>query len=58
MTAAETAHYRRLLQAELARKKKLSDKYDWEKKARPKQQIPQGNWSKWIIQAGRGFGKK
>jgi len=30
---------------------------DWDFWARPKQQIPAGNWLTWLILAGRGFGK-
>ncbi len=29
----------------------------WEKIARPKQLMPEGNWNIWLILAGRGFGK-
>jgi phage terminase large subunit-like protein len=57
MTAAENDHYRRLLQQELDRKRRIKAKYDWSSNARPKQQIPDGNWSKVIWIAGRGFGK-
>jgi phage terminase large subunit-like protein len=57
LTTAETSHYRRLLEKELARKRRIAEKYDWGLHARPKQQIPEGNWSKVIWQAGRGFGK-
>ena len=31
--------------------------YDWRFWARPKQLPPPGQWSTWIIRAGRGFGK-
>ena len=31
--------------------------YDWELWARPKQLLPAGDWSYWLILAGRGFGK-
>ena len=31
--------------------------YDWDFWARPKQMIPAGKWSTWLISAGRGFGK-
>ncbi len=30
---------------------------DWNFWARPKQMIPMGNWTTWMILAGRGFGK-
>jgi phage terminase large subunit-like protein len=32
-------------------------KYDWEFWARPNQLEPPGNWTTWLILAGRGFGK-
>ncbi len=31
--------------------------YDWETWARPEQLEPPGDWSVWLIQAGRGWGK-
>lgn len=31
--------------------------YDWEFWAREEQKIPIGNWSTWLLLAGRGFGK-
>lgn len=31
--------------------------YDWEFWARPKQLSPDWDWSKWLVLAGRGFGK-
>jgi predicted phage terminase large subunit-like protein len=31
--------------------------YDWEFWARPNQLAPQGDWTTWLILAGRGFGK-
>jgi phage terminase large subunit-like protein len=31
--------------------------YDWEYHARPQQIMPPGDWSYWLILAGRGFGK-
>lgn len=33
------------------------NKTSWDKIAREKQKIPQGNWKIWLILAGRGFGK-
>lgn len=45
------------------RLEKLSDlellalSYDWQLAARPKQLAPVGDWSTWLILAGRGFGK-
>lgn len=35
----------------------LSFYYDLEWQGRPKQQIPPGEWSNWLILSGRGFGK-
>ena len=32
-------------------------KFDWSKRGRPKQQLPDGEWSVLFISAGRGFGK-
>lgn len=32
-------------------------KYDWSFWARPNQMEPEGNWTTWLILAGRGFGK-
>src|SRR6266705_685706 len=31
--------------------------YDWAKLARPNQLPPDGDWSFWMLLAGRGFGK-
>jgi phage terminase large subunit-like protein len=31
--------------------------YDLEWQGRPKQQLPEGEWSNWLILSGRGFGK-
>jgi phage terminase large subunit-like protein len=31
--------------------------YDWDMWAREKQKAPAGNWTVWLIMAGRGFGK-
>ncbi len=31
--------------------------YDWEKWARPEQLEPLGDWTFWLVKAGRGFGK-
>lgn len=33
------------------------ERFDWDKRARPNQRIPDGDWHTWIILAGRGFGK-
>lgn len=32
-------------------------KYDWDFNARPKQFWPKGQWTYWLVLAGRGFGK-
>lgn len=32
-------------------------KYNWQKRARLEQCIPEGDWRTWMIMAGRGFGK-
>lgn len=32
-------------------------RYEWEIHARPSQSIPLGEWTTWIVLAGRGFGK-
>jgi phage terminase large subunit-like protein len=29
----------------------------WQAKARPSQRLPEGDWSIWLLLAGRGFGK-
>lgn len=31
--------------------------YDWDFWARPNQKPPEGNWTTWMVMAGRGFGK-
>lgn len=31
--------------------------YDWDTWARPNQHIPPGEWTNWLVLAGRGFGK-
>lgn len=31
--------------------------YDWKTWARPNQMIPEGDWTNWLVLAGRGFGK-
>lgn len=36
---------------------KAALKYNWEFWARPQQFEPEGNWTTWLILAGRGFGK-
>jgi len=35
----------------------LALRWDWRAQARPKQVAPEGDWSTWIVRAGRGFGK-
>lgn len=32
-------------------------RYDWDFWARPDQMVPPGNWSTWMVMAGRGYGK-
>jgi len=41
----------------LAEGLRLSVEHDWRTKARPAQLPPSGIWSKWLLRAGRGFGK-
>lgn len=49
--------------AQLAEMEKLTDQerglllYDWPRWARHKQKLPPGEWSGWLVLAGRGFGK-
>lgn len=31
--------------------------FDWSFWARPEQRLPEGNWARWVILAGRGWGK-
>lgn len=47
----------KLLLQEKKYRQKIGDKYDWKKRGRANQQIPEGNWKIWLILAGRGFGK-
>lgn len=42
---------------ELAQRRIEHAKYDWDKIAREKQKLPEGDWRTWLILAGRGFGK-
>ena len=35
----------------------LRELFEWEHWARPAQTLPEGIWSTWVINAGRGFGK-
>ena len=39
------------------RERALRLKYTWKAWARDKQLAPEGNWSTWVIKAGRGWGK-
>jgi predicted phage terminase large subunit-like protein len=39
------------------RESKIPNEYDWKKLARKNQLEPEGNWTTWLILAGRGFGK-
>ena len=43
--------------ADIARHFIETAKYDWQHLARPEQLAPAGDWSCWLILAGRGFGK-
>lgn len=43
--------------AELPKEVLAALKYDWEFWARPNQLEPDGQWTTWLILAGRGFGK-
>lgn len=42
---------------EKAERQKTADDYNWDKQARENQRIPKGDWTTWMILAGRGFGK-
>ncbi len=46
-----------VIRAELARRAKSAAHSNWRTIARPNQIAPEGNWSVWLILAGRGFGK-
>lgn len=46
-----------LLTTELAHRKNICRRHDWDKLAREKQKLPEGDWRTWLILAGRGFGK-
>lgn len=41
----------------LSREEKLALKYNWNFWARPEQIEPEGDWTFWLVKAGRGFGK-
>lgn len=43
--------------ASLSDSEALALYYDWKQWARPEQIAPPGNWSNWLVLAGRGFGK-
>lgn len=45
-------NYPGAVQAEIERRR-----YDWARHARPSQATPPGDWTYWLILAGRGFGK-
>jgi phage terminase large subunit-like protein len=45
-----------LIRYELERRALLA-RYDWLHNARPSQALPAGDWTTWLILAGRGFGK-
>jgi phage terminase large subunit-like protein len=48
---------REKLLSELSNETLASLKYNWEFWARPNQIEPEGDWTTWLILAGRGFGK-
>jgi predicted phage terminase large subunit-like protein len=48
---------RKLMLEELGDTVAHAIKWDWEYWARDTQLLPQGDWSYWLIMAGRGFGK-
>lgn len=55
-----TAEVSRLLALAKARYAEMSIKdaeAQWEHTARPDQRLPDGDWTSWLIQAGRGWGK-
>jgi phage terminase large subunit-like protein len=43
--------------ASLSKRAKAALKFDWNFWARPNQLEPEGDWTTWLILAGRGFGK-
>ena len=45
-----------ILQSERERRQTLR-RFDWSAKARPSQEIPEGDWRIWLALAGRGWGK-
>lgn len=49
--------HRRLVLADLPAEVLELLAYEWEIWARPKQRLPAGEWTFWLIKAGRGFGK-
>ena len=44
------------LEAEIQRELLIRD-YDWSRQAREKQMLPAGDWTVWMLKAGRGYGK-
>lgn len=48
---------RKLVLAGMSREQLLAIQYDWNVWARSKQKWPAGDWSTWMLMAGRGFGK-
>lgn len=53
MTDEEREEFEKTLSPEVLAK----FRYDWEFWARPNQLVPEGDWTTWLILAGRGFGK-
>lgn len=45
------------LRQEKAARQKAAEDYNWDKHARENQLVPKGDWTTWMILAGRGFGK-
>lgn len=48
---------RRTFLERLTDEQALALRWDWRSRARPKQLAPAGDWSTWVVRAGRGFGK-
>lgn len=51
------AAYYEAVRAEWDRRQAEAERFKWEKRARPEQLEPAGDWRYWLILAGRGFGK-
>jgi phage terminase large subunit-like protein len=55
--ASLSACARRALLSELSEAEAAALLYDWRFWAQPKQLVPEGAWTTWLVLAGRGFGK-